>query len=362
MARVEETSRLLPVVVTGRRSLTTLNDDEWDLLLPEMRAAGMLPRLAVLARDGDELAGLPSKVQDHLAAATAQGRSNARLLRWELNRIRHVLAPLEVPVLLLKGAAYLAADLPLARGRLATDVDIMVPRDAIGVVEEALLGAGWSYDTDDAYDQHYYRTWMHELPPLRHRDRRSVLDLHHAILPPTSRLRPDPARLWEAARALSTPPFMVLAPTDMVLHSAAHLFQDGDLNMKLRDLVDISELLRHFGREADFWSDLVDRAFLLDLARPLYYALRYANRLLATPIPASATSAVASATPSPVAGAIMDHLVPRALLPRGVDRNRKSRGKATTLLYIRSHWLRMPPWLLTAHLARKAVTRSADKT
>ena len=144
-----DNSCLLPETVTKRRDLTTLSDQEWDLLLPAARAAGMLPRLAVLAGDAGILANLPSKVQDHLAAARALGESNERLLRWELDRARCVLAPLDVPVLLLKGAAYMSADLPLARGRLATDVDIMVPRQDLGVVEDALLGAGWFYENDD---------------------------------------------------------------------------------------------------------------------------------------------------------------------------------------------------------------------
>jgi hypothetical protein len=32
----------------------------------------------------------------------------------------------------------------------------------------------------------------------------------------------------------------------MVLHSATHLFYDGELNHGLRDLVDLDDLLRHF--------------------------------------------------------------------------------------------------------------------
>ena len=90
----------------------------------------------------------------------------------------------------------------------------------------------------DAYDQRYYRQWMHELPPLRHMTRQTVLDVHHTILPLTAHLKPDPAKLWEAAVGIEGQVnFCVLAPVDMVLHSATHLFHDGELEHGLRDLV-----------------------------------------------------------------------------------------------------------------------------
>ena len=127
---------------------------------------------------------------------------------------------------------------------------------------------------------------MHELPPLVHPERGTVVDLHHTILPPTSRLKPDPAKLWSAAQPLGTGPLHVLAPPDMVLHSAAHLFHDGDLRLSLRDLVDIADLLGQFERsERDFWPRLVSRAAELNLGRPC--SMR------------SAIAAVCSASPSP---------------------------------------------------------------
>ena len=55
--------------------------------------------------------------------------------------------------------------------------------------------------------------------------------------------------------------------------------------------------------------------------------------------------------------AAMDYLVPRVLLPENPDQLRRSRGKAAFLFFVRSHWLRMPPLLLTAHLTRKALMR-----
>ena len=89
----------------------------------------------------------------------------------------------------------------------------------------------------------------------------------------------------------------VLCPADMVLHSATHLFHNEDLSQGLRDLADLDSLLRHFGQEPGFWEELPRRAAELDLARPLYYGLRYATR-----VPGHARTA-RDAPPAPTSGA-----------------------------------------------------------
>ena len=44
-------------------------------------------------------------------------------------------------------------------------------------------------------------------------------------------------------------PWQVLHPVDQVLHCAAHLFLDSDLRDRIRDLVDLDGLFRHFGAD-----------------------------------------------------------------------------------------------------------------
>ena len=230
------------------------------------------------------------------------------------------------------------------------------PLETLDTVEAALQDAGWQPIKLDPYHQRYYRTWMHELPPLRHQERGTVVDLHHTILPPTSRLKPDPAQLWAAARRLGGGPVHVLAPADMVLHGAAHLFQDGDLRRALRDLVDIGDLLGHFSTEPGFWRHLVPRAASLASAgRCSMRSTRTAG--CCAPIP-DHVMAEAPAPPRPVL-LTMDRLVPRVLLPEGCHGSEAGAG-ASLLLYMRSHWLRMPPWLLLPHLARQAIHRLAQ--
>src|SRR5262249_29388812 len=212
--------------------------------------------------------------------------------------------------------------------------------------EAALLGHGWEGTPPDAYDKRYSRPWMHELPPMQHRERGTVIDVHHNILPETARWRPDPRLLLAAARPLADPQLRVLAPADMVLHSAAHLFQEGELENGLRDLTDLDALLRHFGAEAGFWDQLVPRPRALGLERTLFYALRYARRLLQTPVPGAVWTAAQAGGPAGAVRRLMDGLVERALLPEPDDAARWGTWLARGLLFVRGHWLRMPPLLL----------------
>jgi hypothetical protein len=122
----------------------------------------------------------------------------------------------------------------------------------------------------------------------------------------------------------------------------------------LRELVDIDLLLRQFStQEPHFWEGFWSRAEQLDLARPVFYGLRYASRLLGTPVPESVLMASrAGAPPAPVIW-LMDRLVPAALFPQHPERHRSGTALARLALYIRSHWVRMPPLMLVSHLTYK---------
>jgi len=298
-----------------------------------------------------------------LDSAHIVSESHDRRVRWEARQIRDALEHLNIPVILLKGAAYVLSELPAACGRLFYDIDIMVRKADLEVVEQALRRKGWISTHLDAYDQRYYRQWMHELPPLRHIKRKTVLDVHHTILPETARMSPDPGKLIAAAQPLDGQGCLkILAPTDMVLHSAAHLFHDGELEPGLRDLTDLDSLLRHFGRNQAFWAELVEHARELDLTRPLYYALRYTQSILGTPVPETVQQSARAGRPVWFAPALMDTVFTRALAPDHPSCDTLFTGLARWFLYVRAHYLRMPLHLLIPHLIRKAIKRrSGDR-
>jgi Uncharacterised nucleotidyltransferase len=334
----------------------------WEAVVRHARRTSLLPRVAMTLDELGLLPQVPPAPRAHLVAARTLAKAQADAIRREVAHIDKALAPLGVPIVLLKGAAYLIAGLPAARGRIFSDIDILVPRQALIEVESALMRRGWTTANTTPYDQRYYRQWMHELPPLKHITRQTLLDVHHAILPTTARLKPDSAKLLAASRPVADEPRLrILAPVDLVLHSATHLFCNEDVGNGLRDLIDLDSLLRDFARDETFWPGLTARAMDLDLTRPLYYALRYAVRLLATPVPAGVLRAAELGRPPSLLCGLMDAIFLRTLLPEPVGAAEGLAALARGSLYVRAHWLRMPPLLLAHHLAIKALRREEGR-
>ena len=312
----------------ARPGEVALDADGWTALLTMARAEQLLGTLAY------RLAGVavPASVAAILADARGGAEQARRSALWEAEMARRALAPLGVPVVLLKGTAFAAAGLAAGQGRAIGDLDLLVPRAALGQVEAALLAAGWEWVKPDPYDDDYYRRWMHELPPLIHAERDRMIDVHHTILPPTARPTPDAASLIVEAVPLGNG-LSVLSPADMIVHAAAHLFADGDLAGGLRNLWDIHRLVEEFGGDG-----LAARAARHGLRRETARALRLSRRLFATDVPAWAGS-----------DRLSDAAYRRRLLAR--DGWGSPIRPATRFgFYVRSHWLRMPPYLLARHL------------
>ncbi|MEO8304435.1 MAG: nucleotidyltransferase family protein [Betaproteobacteria bacterium] len=332
----------------------------WNDFLVLARRSGLLARFGMQLGDRSLLDRIPGKARDHIRAAFIEVESSQTAVRFECNRVLHALGTRSPPLILLKGAAYLLAGLPLSRGRYIGDLDFMVSREKIDELERTLIEKGWAPTEMDEYDQRYYREWTHEIPPLLHPERETLLDIHHTIAPLTSKVQPDAGALVAAAVPLHDPRLRVLAPADMVLHSAVHLFND-EVGKPLRDLFDLHDLLGHFGARPGFWSELNDRARMHRLGRPFYYALRYTQRLLGTAIPPAVLIDAAVWAPPRLLRPMMDWIFEQRFLPELPEEPRTGAAFARWLYYVRTHWLRMPPQLLARHLTIKAARRVRER-
>jgi len=333
--------------------IRALSPAGWDLLLREARSQQLCARLSHLLEQRGLLPECPPQAATELCAQRFFAEHTQARVRLCLRKLRRALAPTETPVVLLKGAAYAARGLAVARGRDFADLDILLPVDKLEAAETRLCASGWTARKTDPYDQRYYRRWMHELPPLVHTATGLELDVHHRLLPRTSRLKPPAAPLWRESVPLALSPYRTLSPRHMVLHSMAQLFHDGEVAGGLDNLLDIHQLLTELGIEEGFWPGLLEAAEGLHLERPLYYGLEMSRSLLGTAVPSDTLAEARRFRPPALTGSLMCALMRNALEPR-YPRRRPAHVSAW-LLYLRSHWLRMPPALLASHLTRKAV-------
>lgn len=356
--------RTLVAALRDPASVATLDRDAWTALVSVARAEALLATLAHRV----EGQPVPPEVEPTLAAARRDAAQAQVAALWEAEMARRALAPLGIEPILLKGTAYAAAGLPNAAGRQIGDLDILVPRDRLDSVEAALLEAGWEWVKDDPYDQSYYRRWMHELPPLIHKTRDRMIDVHHTILPLTARVRPDAAAMINDAHALPLPQSFVnlyepedypevpadpsvvppvagcrvLGRFDIVHHCVAHLMADGELDGGLRNLWDFHYLVREMERRTNgkYVKDLLGDTGRHGLHHPFARTARLAHHLFGPLMYVRESLTLA------------DRLFLRRLLARD-DWGKPTRPLTRLAFTIRGHWMRMPPLMLARHLWTK---------
>lgn len=321
---------LLRILASPKESLSlTLTD--WDTLLRLLRASGLTARLAVNLQQRGLFEDLPAQVQKHLNNAIAPALASRRHLRWELDRIGYAMHHCGFPVVLLKGAAYEAARLAPSQSRICSDVDILVPQKNLAEAEQLLKQCGWRTSSLTPRHERYFRAWLHELPPLEHSKRHTILDVHHSILPRTDPLQVNAAELFERS-TITDGGFRILSAEDMVIHSAIHLFRNGDFQRALRDLSDLDLLIRRYCSTEGFGERLVARVAQFGLMSPCFFALDYAQRLFRTPLPDVVNASLRQWRPAWPQPQLMSSLLSRALVPRSLDRIDVGRERAIALL------------------------------
>ena len=337
---------------------------DWDRALRLARSANLMSRLAwQLRRHGLE-DRIPPVVRPHVTAALRLMDHQLQAVQWECQHLEDALVSLAVPIVLLKGAAYVMTQHVAAQGRLFGDIDLLVPRVSLARVEAALMLHGWSTGALDPYDQRYYREWMHELPPMAHQSRGTLVDVHHNILPLTSADVPNASALLADSVQIPGSMFRALSKCDMVIHSAVHLFHEGELKNGLRDLFDLDALLTALiASDPDAWDRLLSRARELGLVWPVFLALRYCRELLGTPIPSAvADTAELASGLGRTRLKLLDAIYRRALAPDHSLTQSYGSSLARGALFVRSHALRMPLGRLTLHLGRKAFLRAYKRS
>jgi hypothetical protein len=316
--------------------VSELADAQWNDVIEQGRKTQLLGQLAAQLRQAGVLEQVLPAVLRHLTLdeLTARRRSEAAL--WEFSGIRRAI-DLSIPIVALKGCAYAAAKDANASGRLFSDVDVMVRRHDLPAVESALFGVGWKPSRVNAYDSAYYRDWMHEVPPMEHVRRHTVVDLHHAINPPVSRYYVNPEQLF-ACLVEVMPGIFVLSVQDRIIHCALHLLQEGETKKLIRELYDLHLLLHQHCDSPERIQQLEDRADVLQVGGLLRTAVGAARTLF-------------SENPGHHHTRWLQGCVERAA---HMDSKNTLLGELSGLAILaHSHWMKMPMRLLVPHLARK---------
>ena len=121
------TPAVLVEAILDPRSLARLDAPGWERLLSCARRNAVLAYLAERAHSARIIDELQEQPRSALLAARIAATRWAQLARWELDRVRRVLLPARIPMVALKGVAYILRGMPHASTRLLSDIDVMVP-------------------------------------------------------------------------------------------------------------------------------------------------------------------------------------------------------------------------------------------
>ena len=335
-----------------------ISEQDWVLLIRILRQQQQLARYSYLIRQAEIFDKLPVYVRRHLRNAEIIADKQYRQVAAEADELCRLLASLEIKPVFLKGAAYaLQPHNSAGIGRTFSDIDILVPKAGIVAVEKCLSVFGYFPEPLTVYDQNYYRQWTHEIPPLRHHSRGTVLDIHHNLIPPVSGRAPDIRRFWQHVE-VTEQGFQILSLPAMTLHSLIHLFFNEDFKKGFRDLTDLHLLFAGFNEQD--WEQLLRLAEQTGFMFELMLACRYSSDLLATPIPAWVMLQTEQYQPSKLRLKLLDFIFLRLLSPQHPLLNTYLDQLAALLALIRGHWLKMPPQILLGHLSVKAFCAIRD--
>lgn len=212
--------------------------EQWNQLVLILRKEKMLARFYAILERGQLLEEIPPEALRHFVNANIVSKKQAALAKKEASELFKALSDKADYIVFLKGAAYSVTDNPASLGRVYSDIDVLVPKHDLDNIEQYLCVVGWKRHEIDDYDEMYYRKWAHEIPPMQHSSRGTVLDIHHNLVPVISGKSINiQAFVKDYGTAHNN--ITVLCEPAMFFHSAIHLFFNEDMSSAFRDMTDL---------------------------------------------------------------------------------------------------------------------------
>ncbi|WP_170308423.1 nucleotidyltransferase family protein [Alteromonas alba] len=333
--------------INSPEQLTHRSLQEWESMLFVLKTSRLEAYLAFVLRDSGTWDSIPGQVQAHLSAAMVYAQRQNDQVFHEGQEIHDVLMAQGVTPVFLKGAAYIVAATNNAPGRLCSDIDLLVKEGALATSETVLLDNFWYHKIITDYDDKYYREYAHEIPPLYHLTRGTVLDLHHNLFLPVSGKAPPLEEFWLGVRRQECGLY-TLEPAAMFMHSIIHLMLNEEVVYGFRDIVDLKCLAQQYDSDA-FWLRVEQLAVASHFEKELKVVVTLLNHWFKT------TYSIGQ--PQGMFQRIKVKLLTRtykyALIPAHPALHSVRSGLARFMVFVRGHSIKMPFTVLVKHFSIK---------
>lgn len=335
--------------------VTTWLPYQWNELLQQAYNTGLLARVFSMLNEYGLFMSVPTHLRWHFTSANTVFLAHKQDVLLEVEHIEKALKLARITPVFLKGSAYLLDDSKCSKGRLFADIDIFVDKKDLASTEEMLRWHGWSGKKMDEHDEKYYRDWMHEIPPLTNIRTGMTIDVHHNLVPLVSRMSLNSEEIF-ASVMVNEAGKKTLSLEDKILHSASHLLLDGEFNHGFRDLHDIYLLIIEYTtKDPIFLCKLQKRALFLGFELIFYYCLKLQQYFFLLPVDERLLAECEEKIGSKYITKIVLRAIIKVLTPDVNNHRSVSFKMASSILFIRSHWLKMPVHILIPHLMYKSI-------
>ena len=329
-------------------SLAEFDLPQWEQLLRILRGADMLGAFYYFLKTNELLPIVPDFFQAHLHSAKRYSDRQVQQIKTETDYLCQTLQTINCQPTFLKGAAYVLDKTSNHEGRVMTDIDILVYKDDLALVETTLKRYGWVEKKLDDYDQQYYRKWAHELPPFNHPERGVTLDIHHTIIPPISGIEIPESLLFGTTKHTESGKITLSDPM-MVIHCIIHLFYNEDYEKSFRDIFDIHLLLTDYEEKYQLTS-ICQLADELGFSKEIYYACALTDAIFKTQRVKNLTGQSARYTHVTTTNFFIKNIILPAIMPHHDLINTPWSNFARTIMFLRGHYLKMPLKVLVPHI------------
>jgi hypothetical protein len=350
---------LIPAVLLDPSTAITWSIPVWESAILILREEKLLATLYHLSNQQNVYSSYPKFAQRHLLSASIYADRQAKQIYYEATLLTELLSKSGITPIYLKGANYALRISNNSRGRICSDIDVLVKKDQINQTEALLIEQNWQSETLTEYDQKYYREWAHEIPPLMHPFRGTVLDVHHNLYLPISGRSPD-IELFLSELDYTEDDLALLKLPQTLLHSIIHLFMNEDFSNGLRDLFDIYGLINQHSNEV-FWDELFGLAEKTNFVVELQYCLVALKVIFQYEAPSSIKNKLETYPLSAIQKLWAEHVFINAILPQHPLTVQSKQKLCASLAYFRGHWLKMPVTVLFKHFIVKTYKQLLDQ-
>ena len=266
--------------------LQNFTKKHWDRLfhLASLHGVDMLLFHCLIENNCKEW-GIPEKQRQRYKKLWVVNLIHSLMLSNELKKVLQTLKTEGIDTLVLKGASMAQNYYPLPELRPFNDIDILVHKEDLDKIKEALIKSG--YTPQEKSQENFYRKYWYSIHFFQ-KKKKILLEIHWNIAQ-LKRYKININNIWQEAEPfnIGESACRMMSIEDLIIYQSLHLMYH--YYDRLLWMVDIALIIEKEKKSID-WEKIVKKCYAQNCRSPVYYALVYIKDLFKAPIPSATLS------------------------------------------------------------------------